>query len=390
MLINAAFVEKLGRKMPTTTDEYLELARAFKAAGDVNGNGKDDEVVLAGRGDNMRWFNGLMSFFEYAWGDNYLVAEDGVLHFGYTSDAWKEGLKWMRIFFEEELFDTGLLTNGSAEYKAISYAQDPRALTEVYWWSNVVGVDDKDTYEKLLQYEKPIMLSSPVKDKIEGNYREGNTFFGGVITVDCENPLAAFLVMDFMQRPDMMLSSRHGEEGVNWVFWEDLTDDMLPEGYTKDMYGLIYETTDEPLWICLDDLWQTSTPQNAYYEGVGPAHGYIHGEKYCAKLISADDEVGQLQIELLKKQTQAYADGTNYIPEDMVTAWKIKLTGDEEAAIVDAKVALSNYVTESIGAFLTGEWDIDTYWDTYLAELDKIGVNEVLDSYQKAYDRVMK
>lgn len=63
------------------------------------------------------------------------------------------------------------------------------------------------------------------------------------------------------------------------------------------------------------------------------------------------------------------------------------MTTEELADANEIQTTLSSYVRESIGAFLTGEWDIDTYWDTYLAELDKIGIDEVLALYQTAFDR---
>ena len=75
----------------------------------------------------------------------------------------------------------------------------------------------------------------------------------------------------------------------------------------------------------------------------------------------------------------------NYIPEQVVDF--APLTTEEVESIVDAKASLSSYVNESIGAFLTGSWDIDDKWDEYIAELEKIGYKEVLATYQAGYDR---
>ena len=47
-----------------------------------------------------------------------------------------------------------------------------------------------------------------------------------------------------------------------------------------------------------------------------------------------------------------------------------------------------NYVKQTTAEFLTGERDIDAEWDAYLAELERIGYQTVLDVYQTAYDRV--
>ena len=47
MLIYKPWLDQLGLEMPTTTDEFHEVLRAFKAAGDLNGNGIDDEIPYA-------------------------------------------------------------------------------------------------------------------------------------------------------------------------------------------------------------------------------------------------------------------------------------------------------------------------------------------------------
>ena len=63
-------------------------------------------------------------------------------------------------------------------------------------------------------------------------------------------------------------------------------------------------------------------------------------------------------------------------------------TIEESSAIGETVNTLNSYVREMIAAFLTGGQDIDAYWDTYLAELDKIGIDDVVAVYQTAYDRV--
>ncbi len=47
MWIYKPWLDKLGLKMPTTTDEFYEVLKAFKTK-DPNGNGKADEIPLSG------------------------------------------------------------------------------------------------------------------------------------------------------------------------------------------------------------------------------------------------------------------------------------------------------------------------------------------------------
>src|SRR5690606_28535516 len=60
LVINTEWLEKVGKEAPTTTDELFDVLMAFKEAGDLNGNGKADEVPMTfkyGEGNT-----GLFSF----------------------------------------------------------------------------------------------------------------------------------------------------------------------------------------------------------------------------------------------------------------------------------------------------------------------------------------
>jgi ABC-type glycerol-3-phosphate transport system substrate-binding protein len=45
--INTEWLAKTGKSMPKTVDEFTAVLRAFRDAGDLNGNGKDDEIPYA-------------------------------------------------------------------------------------------------------------------------------------------------------------------------------------------------------------------------------------------------------------------------------------------------------------------------------------------------------
>lgn len=391
LIINEEFCKQLGYDVPTTTDEFLEVARAFKAAGDVNGNGKDDEVVLTGRGDNLRWFNCLMTSFEYAWGDNYLVAEDGKLHFAYTTDEWKEGLKYVRTFFEEGLIDTGALTNDKTAYNSIIACEDPRVLSDVYFWVDVEGHDEMDKYQNKLMYNKDVFLTSPVNSDVKSHYDPVDPVTTAVISADCENPLAAFLVLDYMCSDTMSITNRYGKQGVNWDYWENANESLLPEGKTLDMYASRNtEKYPTPHFIVYDRMWGGTEAQNVMYMGIGPA---FSGDKLRggeAILSVGETELDKLMIEWEAKWEKSAVDALNKIPDVVVSEAILPMTADENDELVDIKSTLSSYVKESIACFLTGQWDIDTYWDTYLNELDKIGVDAALELYQTAFNRSQK
>lgn len=61
---------------------------------------------------------------------------------------------------------------------------------------------------------------------------------------------------------------------------------------------------------------------------------------------------------------------------------------DDEQRIIDNKYAdITLYVDEMQAKFITGAADIDKEWDAYVATCEQMGLEEVLEVYQAAYDR---
>lgn len=395
LMINKEFVEKLGKTMPTTTDEFLELARAFKAAGDVNGNGEDDEVFITGRGDNMRWFNCLMSSFIYAWGDNYLVEEDGKLTFAYTTGEWKEGLKWLNTFFEEGLIDTGALTNDKNAYNSILQAETARVMCDVYYYAAITGTDYIDQCNQRMDYQKPVLLSSPVNSNPKGHYDPVDPIATAVVTADCENVEAAVMVLDYMCNEELSLSSGSGWRGVHWDYVEDFdpTRYTNAENHTRKLEDYISsypEVMDAPVYVSYGSIWGTTEQQNWIYMGIGPrlytSRLFYGGARYNSAEMSDTDVAGYAFVDWKNAQTAA---AMELIPDNVVTEAQLKMTAEEIDELADIKTTLKNYLTESIGAFLTGQWDVEADWAGYIAELEKIGVSKALELYQTAYERTV-
>ena len=66
------------------------------------------------------------------------------------------------------------------------------------------------------------------------------------------------------------------------------------------------------------------------------------------------------------------------------------MTQDESDIYNDAWADIDTYINESTAKFITGEWSIEQSWDSYVAELEKMGLKDVVDVYQAAYDRTKK
>lgn len=62
---------------------------------------------------------------------------------------------------------------------------------------------------------------------------------------------------------------------------------------------------------------------------------------------------------------------------------------DEDTAVEVAELSsnLKTYWESMMAKFIRGEADLDADWDSYLAELDNIGLSRYIEIYQEAIDR---
>ena len=79
--------------------------------------------------------------------------------------------------------------------------------------------------------------------------------------------------------------------------------------------------------------------------------------------------------------TQMYM---SHIPENIIS--KITYTETAHETIADMKTSIDAYAYDTAVAFITGNKPL-LEWDSYLQELEKMGLAEYLKGSQEAYDR---
>jgi len=198
-----------------------------------------------------------------------------------------------------------------------------------------------------------------------------------MITANCKDPELAFKVGDLLQSEYMGISERWGAEGKDWDYPENAKN---AENYEPALAG--YE---EISMIPYDDgnFWGGTAVTNGSWRQKGP---YVR--QYSVSNARGVLKGNQDTYAVLVNESGTEYQTGGYRPAEVIP--KLIYTSDETDLIAEIEVNLKNYVDESLAAFVTGNKDIDAEWDSYLAELDKIGLKTYLEVVQTVYDRMYK
>lgn len=108
MYIRKDWLDKLGLEIPATSDELLDVMRAFRD-GDPNGNGLADEIPFTMR-EKLDWGENIFGM----WGINTRYTEtfyEDELIMGSVHPRFLQGLDYLRTMYAEKLLDRDFLVN---------------------------------------------------------------------------------------------------------------------------------------------------------------------------------------------------------------------------------------------------------------------------------------
>ncbi len=368
------WLEALNKEVPATTEEFYELLTQIHET-DLNGNGKQDEIGMLGPAKSNRATEGywkvLMNAFVYAGDTQYRMVEDGVVSASYTTDEWKEGLKYLKSLFGNGAIPTESLTMSEDQFKALLNSADPT----VFAFTDYTPDDVDQSEGRHLEYICIDTLTGP--DGVNyATYEPSVATPSMMITANCKNPEAAFRIGDLLNGMDMSISQRWGEEGVDWDYIENVEDSSIYKS-TFDGFDLSIVAYDDA------SFWAGTDTTNRSWKQVGP---YV---RHYGIYNGVGVEVGN-ESEYLTNVNSAMAmyQEAGHGPEEVIP--KLIFTTEESETISTIETVLKSYVEESMASFVTGTMDIDADWDSYLAELETIGLKEYLEVVQGAYDRMYK
>jgi len=361
IMIYEPWLQKLGLEMPQTTEEFLNVLRAFKN-NDPNQNGKNDEFPMLGYKDVMtsNYAKAMMTPFVYTQ-DNYWTLENGKIGVAFTTEGWREGLRYTKQLIDEGLLSPLSFTQDRAQFTAM-VSTDPATVGVFPMVStSFLGAQDAKRAEYIIvpPLEGPTgrreQVWSPSLPRIEM-----------VITKNCKTPEAAFMLGDLMCNEEFSVWQRWGREGIDW---------KVPAEGAKSVYdSLGYKAIIEPIapWGVLQNIWWYQT---------GP---YIVDARWPVGQVADPNNPYDHNIAI----GRTIGPQIQYANRNPIVG--LVYNEQEQEIITELHSTILSYVRESFVRFATGDLDLNSDWDKYLAEFDKMGLDKVIEVAQSAYDRMNK
>jgi putative aldouronate transport system substrate-binding protein len=351
--INVEWLNKLGLKMPTTTEELKQVLIAFKTK-DPNGNKKTDEIPMSyinnPGGENYAFLFGAFGLGEN-W-DHTVISNDGKVLLTATDNGYKEAVKYMNDLYKNGLLDIEAPTQDWNTYLAKG-KENRYGLYFTWDKSNITGMNDK--------YDLMPALVGPNGQKNVAR-TNGMGFDRGrmVITRVDQNIEATAKWIDALYDPLQSVQNNWGTYGVQTqqnIFEFDESKKMLkhlPLNGTAPVELRQKTSVGGPLAI-LDSYYGTVTTK-------------------------PDDAAWRLG--LMKKVMVPDMKADNIYP-------RVFFSLEELDKLSTIEADMFSYVIRKRTEWIQNG-KIEAEWPDYLKELDRLGLQEWLKIKQDGYDRNVK
>lgn len=360
MLINKAWLDKLGLQVPTTWDELENVLMAFKTQ-DPNGNGQADEIPMNIQklGSGFSWYSpmlllnstGIPTGFNKGVSTYGFYAKNGVVKSFMTSDEYKQVIKYYHKLISEGLIPADWATKDDDAYNANQTSDGKTAKTGVVFSSSISDTfgDLKDQYITIPVPSAPGV--SPDKTVWDGSSSEFDAA-GPAVSARAANKDATLKLLN------LMYSEKYSVQQFYGSFGKTVTKTGEHE-YTVDNDKLI------------EMRKKNTSPSLSYPAGWIPDEVTIKGDAGSDALYQAS--------KVYEKQRSNFDPVKDYIPD------YVNPDADDNTTLASNYNQISNVAMQKTATWMS-KGGIDEEWDAYCKQLDSLGLQENVKIWQKWYD----
>lgn len=349
------WLEKAGLEVPKTADEFYQMLKTFQEK-DMNGNGTADEVLTFNPG---WWSNGIAQWFGLV-GDTYsFVIEEGVVTSPWYQEGIKEYFKFLKKLADENLMDTTL-----------------------------IGLQTEEQLNQRIAENKSSALSTyTMATWYEPSVNDPNAEYLPIAALKGTDDITPLIAIE----PSMMSYGR-------WAFTNTLKDEkaaaalidvLCSEKYMEltqwGIEGDTFEVIDgqnKLLDIAKNASWEEAGKQRKSVGDTLWANGSIFPKRRFVPMEGdidmAPDYKAEVQREIIDySPTTPMGASSSYIPV---------MTQEEIDRINELAADLTTRASELIAQLIIGQAEIDDM-DQHVAELDALGLKEIVEIYQNSLNR---
>lgn len=374
MWINTKWLQNLGLTMPTTTEQFYEVLKAFKEK-DANGNGDpNDEIPLTGATNG--WRNNvdgfIMNAFIYNNSEDYMVVNDGKVGLAPSRPEWAEGLKYLHRLFAEGLIDPAAYTQNDEALGQLGRVKGEYSILGAVPAGWHGGFLDYSGDPRAREYDTVPPLIGPAGVQTTAYYGGvGDGDFAITNKASEEQRIKAIQLVDYMFTEEGTVLAEFGPLG------EGMLSPADPGALGLDGKPAKYKTTLDASGnaIAGDAL------NHLIWDIVGPR--YLP-TAFRMSWTAAQDPYSPEGLELrLYQETKNKYEGKE--PKEVFLP-SYFINPDDQNEYSQLKTQINKYIKESIVQFITGNKKVDTDWDAYIEGLKEIGMDRYLEIQQAAYD----
>lgn len=353
--INQTWLDNLGLEMPTTTEEFTKVMKAFKED-DPNGNGAADELPMVGFVDNTNFgFRPFLGAFGASDSiDSWrAINEEGKVEYVPATEGYKQWLIWLNELHSEGLLDNEALTMDWSQYLAkLQVEGDPIFGMTCGWRQDHINAEYRDQYVQLLPLKGPdgyqVWPSNATMVSCGTD-----TYCCVEITVANQNPEATMTWLDLFYEDENGLEFYIGPLGTSLERTADGKYEILDPADSS---------------INLDDwIWKNTMGD------LGPC--YVN-EATQDLVIRNSWITGKLDLD---EKYEPYFDASRAYPYVILDR-----SQTDEVTIIETDI--ERLVTEMMAKWVS-EGGIEDEWEQYLSDMERMGLSRYLEIYQQKLDQ---
>ncbi len=360
MWINQQWLDNLGLTMPSNSDEFYKVLKAFKEQ-DADGDGDPNNEIPWIASSDVTPVEDILPYFGFnmqGWWDPWCVSQDGEsIEFFPATERYKEALAFIAKCYDEGLLYKDSFSITTEQIGAMGQTGGSIGVFCQWHPGGAVGYYDKSKSaeeNKILQYVAMVPWDGAAAPTAGGLVRGGFA-----ITDKCKYPEIMVAWIDY-------LYSEEGARIVNYGIEGDTYD--LVDGQVK------MRNTNNP-----SETWGQNVDHALMQMGGGtfrPSKTYTDLEIYVDL---EEDPTGRILLDTYDKFKEM---GKLY------PAWpSLALTEKEIAENADINADTDAYRLTYRAEVITGKKDLNATWDEYLVTLNKMGLQTAIDNMNAAYDR---